>query len=251
MYTTRTFATALVLVLVGPFGCAGASADAQDELTVESEQALESAWGALPTNPGGMTATMQSFTTVHVGPCRFTGVVFEVDAIHRAAGILARQGTAPGTCKPAGGVPGVVNAPGRFLHLATYNGPQAFAWVIGPGPNGTLAFVTNGSSGPFGSAIGTMPMLRIKLIRPLDGEVLRDTTQSVCASGPGGSILVNSMNFGTNGNLRIGGTKNAPTGLTGDGECPSVAGAPFLQSYHLTYPGFGFGTGPVPQPTIE
>lgn len=240
-------AVALVLALVGPFGCAGSQSEAQDEVTSDNEQALQSAWGALPMNPDGSTAQMQSTNDINIGPCRYTGVTFTIDGAHSLTGIRARQLPSPQMCKPAGGNSSV----GRFLGLKGYPSTYAEARIVGPGPNGTLAFIGRGSLGPIAAAAGTTPALDIKLVRPVDGAVLRETMLSVCAPAAVGDINVDSgYGFGSSGTLIVSGTKSAPTGLPGDGTCPAVAGAPFITSYKATYTGFGFGTAPVSPPTI-
>lgn len=250
----RKSVLALVLTFVSVLGGVAcvAEIDAADEdgsASAETEQGLAEKrnvvlWSpTFPSNPNGTPATETVMDVVAMGGCKYSSVVHQV-TFQRTVGLKV-EAILPGSCQ----LTSVLGGRG-YLAQGSYNGPYAYARIQRFVPLGRLAFVSSGSAGPSGSAQGTMPTLNVRLIDALSGVVLRSTTQSVCAAGPGAQIRPDGaiQLIGQAGTLTIAGTKNASTGLPGDGPCP---GGGALTAFTLGYAGFATGTGPVAAPTVQ
>lgn len=245
----RSISSTLLALVLGSltFACAGAddgSADGEDAVATEDNlkkpAPVSSPWAhPQPTNPNGSLAESVTTDSVTIAGCTYSAVIHTV-TYQRVVGILV---TSSGGKKCA--IVQAVGGPG-YVPVRTYPGPTAFARLTSFGDK--LGFVDSGSSGPTGSAQGTMPTLHVSLISSVNGGTLRSTTQSVCAPGPGGSIQPTGAISMTGGTLVTGGTKNASTGLPGDGTCPSTNGS--IPTFQLTYSGFATGIGPVPAPAF-
>lgn len=243
--------SALSLVAFLTLGVVACSAPAEDDAdegdTAAVGQNIEARGPLLwtkvfPTNPNGTPAEETVVDSVKLAGCKYSSVI-HVQTYMRQVGIKV-EALAPGSCAVTTAIGGT-----GYLSQATYPGPTAHARLAKYGPLGRLVFTSNGSSGPFGSAQGTMPVLTVKLIAATTGATLRATTQSVCAPGPGGQIVpTGAVTVDSSGLLSISGTKSASTGLPGDGTCP---GPGVFYNYTLLYTGFATGAGPVPTPTIQ
>lgn len=247
--TSSTFLTLFAFLSLGAVACsAPAGEEGDEEATEAAEQNLDSRRAQIlyttvfPSNPDGSPAAETVVDSVKLNGCKYSSVI-HVQTFARAVGIKVEP-LALGSCSVTTALGG-----NGYLHVQTYQGPNAYARLAKFGPLGRLAFVSNGSSGPFGSGASTMPTLGVKLFTANTGALVRSTTQSICASGPGGQIVpTGAVTVDGSGQLSISGTKNASTGLPGDGTCP---GPGVFFNYTLLYAGFASGSGPVPTPTIQ
>ncbi len=254
------------LTLPGSAGCAASAAPTEEDGLEDAEleddafegsQALAapgpgptpvlSNWTTVfPTNPNSTPASFSLTDTRVMGGCVFTGIIHQV-TFQSWVGIRVSP-LLPGSCA-------ITNALGGdgYAHVDTYNGPFANARLHKFRAKKRLVFASSGSGGPSGIATLTMSTLKIVLLDAPSATVLRTAAQSVCASGPGGQILptttltVNPIT----GTFRVGGTKNAPTGIGIDNPCPQPPSALGYTTFTLRYANFASQLGPVPPPTFS